>query len=529
MGSQSVVSTVGHAITLHSLGALPFLLLVLWALSPLGGQSALRLIYETNHTMSETRPVFYANMDSTTDFEAQSYNKDAVNRVNAVLSSSLMTSDTLEYSHMDTWNHPKIPRIDTLETADASNSSNWQWYDIDENQVNQTYASLTGLNVVNLKDRASANFTVPYQYLYYNCTLSPRTNASNSVPVNNYLVELSNEGKLDGWGAPLNTSSWAQFMDRGFFLWGILSNSTVLTPEKLLYGSEFFSGSLYLFECSMNSVAVEANIVCQSSDCRTTRVRRLKSPRPQTGLGTTYAAAHSYHTFDRVLRHFVAIGGSDPYDGDSKNRNPVDEFVYGVTPWSRDVVTGLGQLLNWTNYIVDPSLSTGMSQRLTKVMNTYWDASRWQVAPTRNDPFGKISINTTSGVPYTSLTMNKTDAFVTWPVPIYKINRPWVATLIMCCCVLFLIGLAGLVLALQATVPDIFNYVSSLTRDNPYMNVPKGGTFLDGAERASLLRDLPVQLGDVTPMEEVGYLAMQTVDNKQRAEQSRVRKGRVYS
>jgi len=97
---------VGHAITLYSLSFLTLGLLLLWALSPLGGQSALRLVYETNSTIIESRPVFYANPDASSGLPAGGNNINDFNRVNSALSTALMTVDTLEWSPVDTWNHP---------------------------------------------------------------------------------------------------------------------------------------------------------------------------------------------------------------------------------------------------------------------------------------------------------------------------------------------------------------------------------------------------------------------------------------
>jgi hypothetical protein len=120
IGSQSLAATVGHAISLHSLNLLTLGLLVLWALSPLGGQSALRLVYETNTTVTDSRLVFYANADATSRLPAGANNVDDFNRVNSVVSTALMTVDTLEWSPVDTWNHPKIPRVEELEQAEST-------------------------------------------------------------------------------------------------------------------------------------------------------------------------------------------------------------------------------------------------------------------------------------------------------------------------------------------------------------------------------------------------------------------------
>lgn len=51
-------------------------------------------------------------------------------------------------------------------------------------------------------------------------------------------------------------------------------------------------------------------------------------------------------------------------------------------------------------------------------------------------------------------------------------------------------------------------YVSSLTRNNPYVNQPPGGCTLDGLDRTRLLKDLRVKMQDVAPDHEVGHIAL---------------------
>jgi hypothetical protein len=124
--------------------------------------------------------------------------------------------------------------------------------------------------------------------------------------------------------------------------------------------------------------------------------------------------------------------------------------------------------------------------------------------------------------------MNDTEAIVTRQVPIYRANAGWVACLVICSCILLLLGVFSFFLSLRITAPDIFDYVSSFTRDNPYINAPQGGSGLDGAERARLLRKLPVQLGDADASAETGYITMRSVDGKKDCQQGRVRRERLY-
>lgn len=174
--SQSLVGTVGHAFALRSFNFLTIMLLLLWALSPLGGQSALRLVHETNSTLLSNRNVFYADLDAPSQFpETQYWNEDAFNGANAVLTTSLMTADNFENSAVDTWNHPKIPRLEALEQAEEQMGTTRDWYAVVP-ATNYTYASLTGINIIHLAERGTTNFTVPYEYMYFGCDFSTHSN-----------------------------------------------------------------------------------------------------------------------------------------------------------------------------------------------------------------------------------------------------------------------------------------------------------------------------------------------------------------
>lgn len=72
---------------------------------------------------------------------------------------------------------------------------------------------------------------------------------------------------------------------------------------------------------------------------------------------------------------------------------------------------------------------------------------------------------------------------------------------------------ADLVLKYNTLAPDIIGYALSLTILNPYVPTPTGGTTLYGLERAALLRDLPVRVGDVCANEPAGAIAFAKADD----------------
>jgi hypothetical protein len=427
IGSQTLVATIANALNFRSFNLITLGLVALWALSPLGGQSALRLLHETNTTSTSHHSVFYADVDASSRLPIGGNNVDDFNRVNSVVSTSLMTASTLEWAPVDTWNHPKIPRVEELEQAENTNETHRTWYNLDRH-ANHSYASLTGVGVTNLSPVGSTSFAIPYEYMYFDCDLSPANNittqffedgqnmtSSNWLTQYKFLQTLNSAGRLDSanqFPSNLNFSiapARPQDSYRDFFFYTINSEGSTYKPDALIYGSRQISLTYYLFECSMKSVLVEANIVCEAASCGVERLRRLKVARTdRTGTALPYDIVNNA-MYSRFFIQFLAnIGGEN---GITQN-NPVDAYINGLAPWSTLPDSNVGPLKNWTEYINDPHKAREMSHRLTRLMNTYWDSSRWPTAMTLNDPWGKASINQTTGEPISGMMMNQTDVSI---------------------------------------------------------------------------------------------------------------------
>jgi hypothetical protein len=533
LGSQNLAATVGHAITMRTLDLLTLAMLAFWSLSPLGGQSVLRLLHETNSTITETRVVFYPKVDAQSQFNMAGHRSDVYNRANAVVNSALMTITTLEWTPVDAWNHPKIPRIDELEIAASKNSTDRSWYTVDPSG-NYSYASLAGVNIVNLSEKGSTNLTVPYEYMYFNCEMSSKTrfhsfsDTGSSQPeptlLWNYLSELQNQSQLitKGWDGPLNSST-NSFDDNSFFIY---SKGTRKKMEALLYGSRYTGSTrFFLWECSMNSVMVEANIICRSDKCAVDRLRRKdkQSEKYASLSGTPYGMVHTWALSPIFVEALASLGGK----ATMYRPNPVDAYIYGNSPWAA-IADGKNLLdQDWTEYVIGSRKPKEMSRRLTKVLNTYLDSSRWAAVVTQSDPFATRSLNAT-GQPIDALATSSTEAVVSLLVPIYRVNAPWAALLVICSAALLLLSVFGIFVQLRTVAPDIFNYVSSMTRDNPHVNVPSGGSRLDGADRTRLLGKMRVQLGDVEPQSEVGYIAFRSIGGIDGCQGGKIQRDRVY-
>lgn len=107
----------------------------------------------------------------------------------------------------------------------------------------------------------------------------------------------------------------------------------------------------------------------------------------------------------------------------------------------------------------------------------------------------------------------------------YKVNWACFTIFLAACLLLFVDAVGGIALKALAPVSDVLGYVSTLTKDNPYVDVPEGGSTLGGIERNLMRKDLKLRLGDVAPENDrVGHIAIASLDRAKR-----LFVGRLYS
>ncbi|KAJ4381334.1 hypothetical protein N0V86_003683 [Didymella sp. IMI 355093] len=299
--------------------------------------------------------------------------------------------------------------------------------------------------------------------------------------------------------------------------------------EALLYASRtgYSLYQFFLWESSMNTIKVEASTICQSDECSVDRLRRADT-QDNYGLDwpkvfTPWDVKHVWNANSRFVSALASLEG----EATVQSVNPVDAYIFNETQW----VQGTGQQ-NWSIYVSELQKAKDLSHRLTKVLNTYFDSLRWGGLITTSYPFAKKTLNST-GQPIQELVLpynllETTAAVVTLLVPVYKVNALWAYLLIVCSSALLLLNIFGIFAQVRTVAPDIFNHASSLTRDNPHFNAPVGGSGLDGAERARLLKRMRVQLGDTAPHSDTGYIASRSVNSSKHSGEGKIRKERLY-
>jgi hypothetical protein len=175
--------------------------------------------------------------------------------------------------------------------------------------------------------------------------------------------------------------------------------------------------------------------------------------------------------------------------------------------------------------------------RLIQVFNTFWLPSLAIPTGFGND-LGKFGVQCDLGSdvngtnqPHCTPTgpfvgVNATGQLTTL-YDIFVCHFQWASVLLASASILSTTALIGLVLKYLTLSPDILSYMSTLTRDNPYIALPPGGTALDGDEKARLLRGVRVQLGDVAWNNSVGHIALASVNRPEGV--ARLKKRRLYN
>jgi hypothetical protein len=285
------------------------------------------------------------------------------------------------------------------------------------------------------------------------------------------------------------------------------SDSSLQTPRNILFGSLDSSLSIVLVRnCTVNLVYAEAQAQCTEDGCRVKAVRpsvKYQDRNPNLTLLESFVL--DYH----FMQDFPLATGSI-HNGDT---SPTEYYVRGAHMPFGTATTGLPGLAALPNDL--------FAIRMGQLMNTYLQLSLAPLAYTGDLPGPDAEIWKSSNKsistevydetfpPFLPITSNST---ITITTEVYKCNYLWFSFLLVSSCILLMLGSVGTALSHLCHAPDMMGYVSSFTYNNPYMSVPPGGESLGAMDRARLLRDVKVKIGDARVDDEVGHVVFATLD-----------------
>ncbi|KAL4881170.1 hypothetical protein BJY04DRAFT_218349 [Aspergillus karnatakaensis] len=469
-GSTSFAGSFSLVLALRRPGFLTLCILLLWTMSPLGGQSALRTITEAPSSVSSDITLAYMNMSGPSGLTGASNLDKAWTPMHSIYTTSLIASEEAKQFPRDLWDWPKIPLLRTLiSSEDEPESDGHPWRVVPSDNISTTYSSLLGLILQGIPSHANAEFPIESSYFDFDCYFMGDNLTKSEAMQRMGEPLLFHHNASDLFGYDLQSSPDIPysnlFIDTSFNLTTLEDTDSQI---NLFYGSRDYPGwNVALFNCTLSTIPVESWVICQNAECAVSRMRHC-----------------ALLNFIQNFPH--AAGATNWYQS-----SPTDSYIYGdPTLFSTDYER------NWST--IDPQI---VSDRLTTVFNTFWQTSLAPFTFTSATLSSPVNLTRSWGfIP----PFNATSGAASHGVTVYRISSVWVTVFIISKALLQICALTGIFLRSVTRAPDILGYVSSLTRTNPYVPLPKGGSVLAGLERARLLHYMQIQIADVECSKDVG-------------------------
>jgi hypothetical protein len=570
MASQSVSGTVESQVNMQRLSLVGINLLFLWTLSPLGGQASLRLMTRQNRDIHSNTKLRYMTTGPggsmwglSTTYVGSGKFADA----GALYTAALLAPLETKVGPRDPWGNVKIPNLEYLNdtTPDAEG-----WKVVPDIQEPEMYSALVGLPVVGLPQAGKSNFTVESTYLTVDCgrfnqTPYPGINNTNNGRTDFAKLEalvpgqvwrnksLNNpfepsKGRTTSFFIDTNLASpwvpedpeYEMLLGRldGFF--GDynetrLNNKQALARRELIYTSiyattvESSEFGLNIARCALAQNHVEAMVECDGGQCATKKVRQSRSDkRPSEFTAFEHGLIMQGFAEQFPLAVTFSVGSS-----------PTERFLANSSTFPFIQQAGqITQDVAYTNLsLIEPEI---FSRRLSSAINTYYQLT---IQPTGyfGSLSGNLSVYGPDTLPVTDINkylpnnLSATDhSFFDWfetfntlvqtsespfigattnartasTEEIFVRSTAWLSLLMVSSAAIFAVGATALVLKRRTLGPEMFGCVASMTYENPWIKVPRGGTMLDAMERARLLRGVQVHVADVRGDEQVGHIAL---------------------
>lgn len=487
----------------------------------------------------------------------------------ALYTAALLAPIGTKIGPTDAWGNVKIPNLDYISQDRSTTPDRYGWIAVPSIKEPEVYSSLVGLPIVGLPLAYQSNFTVESTYLSVDCapfkqTPYPGVNSTDKTNTDFAKLDKLVPGRL--WPNKSKKNPFEPTVGRktSFFIetnlgspWspedpmyealvgrldGFIGNinQTRLgspgagAPRELTYTSLYATSvdrstfGLNIAHCKLSQNHVETMIVCNGIRCAASKIRKsLKDMRPAALTAFEHGVIMQGFAEQFPLAVDFSVGSS-----------PSERYLANSS--SFPFIQRAGQLtydIAYSNVsLVEPKI---FSRRLSSILNTYYQLT---IQPTGY--FGSLPSNLTlygpDTLPVTDINVYLPSNFSAtnhsffdwWPVfdqivqssesPFigatteatvtaveerFVCNFAWLAVLLVSSIAIFVTGGTAWVLKQRTLGPEMFGFVASMTYENPWVKIPRGGTAMDAMERARLLKDIDFQVGDVRGEDEIGRVA----------------------
>ncbi|KAH6900810.1 hypothetical protein B0T10DRAFT_504545 [Thelonectria olida] len=507
MGSQTVGGTLATQYQLRAFNLLGISLVLVWAFSPLGGQSLLRMLDSRLEPRFEPSSIVYFDTDAPSEPANRDPQGSGIEDLEGLLAffrmlftAAVLSPEKTKTDPMDLWGNVKIPRL--ASTAMTG------WQNMSWSPKLEHYAAFVGIPVTNV---ALGNTTFSLESSYIDLECSNITSTS----------DFPDDGLFDwpGWDATdFDNGTWHGFnVSRGSInSWGIALNrfvdpmwsnrtlvdgrldnewyGSMLTrpvlfenetgieagPTKLFFHTRIgydYHGSLRSVTayCDVAQRYVESRVICSRAtyadqqNCSVTAQRSSLLNHPPEEI--------SFFSFPDVFRYISRdVPLATTLEG---SVHPSIALQYLNDPDIGSITVGSPP--NGFFRDVDDEL---FSHRLSQVLNTYLLISQMSAD------------SLSSGVNNTEISWNTTTpANVSRLVEVYSVSRLWIWLCLASTVVLLIGGILSVFFNHLANGPEVLGYVSTAVRDSKFIDMPPETGRIGGTDLTMMKKDLRVRYG----------------------------------
>lgn len=554
MGSRTVGATLIAVLQLRLVNLCAVGLVVLWAASPLGAQSLLRVMSTQGGLIiaANTSSVTYFTTDSRSRLPDESTMHEVSSMINTIYSTLMLAPATPKRDSMDLWGNIKIPFLAASSNGDGVdgvNGNSWDpddishqdWRRVPRDSDGVQYSSLLGLpfNLENLATTLDSNFRIESSYMYLDCSkvvkvtrpgnvsLTP-PEALQSLPISGSHSDLVN-GSWAGCDSSGNNSScgslrhensggreastWALALDRFLDDYWVTGNGT--SHSRL--GVDLTN--------SPSLLENETNI-----DMGPTRLRFEAAFPPLSSSGMPSEAAVKFTSTCQVFQRYVESSFRCYRTPNTSFTARQGECRVGTQRPSRQRhASELITPLSW------PLVFRQVSSQLPRIMplfgesmpdptlqyihnsSAFWNPSTKDQYIDLADVDAETFSLRLSRVLNTYLLSSQmvsdamgpgADGNLTQFGRVSQVGadtetseesvfvvQNWVRLYIVCCLLLVCAGIASTVLTHLAKGPEVMGYASTMLRDSRFIDLPAEARYMDGMDVTRSLGKDRVRLG----------------------------------
>ncbi|KAF4951607.1 hypothetical protein FGADI_7382 [Fusarium gaditjirri] len=492
--STTLIGAIVTQIQLRNLNLVAIALIVLWALSPVGGQASLRIL-RVGTRITKTNHQFHA-LDPESAWEAGSSTSYPI-LAHALFTSSLITTKKLYNKPQDSWGNLRIPMVEAFDDYQSH-----AWIKIPDNATEVIFSSLIGVPVNPGLPSEPTILTLNTSYMYLDCptfNTSPREldqwQQDKPLPWTNFTADHPLlENPNDTWAHYYTLlGDSGPIVYKGFQIalstcLGICSHRLVPREARRVIWESASRDTFAHIDCGLHTTHVDVRYSCVGASCSPIEVR-LSPYKPDASHSTGDGNLHDPWN----NRNFTGF--------DKGYSNAPINFLSTMASAFRmrsagDMVPLLGFILSPNDTMAAPPdrvfyedvTSIGKAkfqERLSQLFNTLFLAGIQPSAITGAMPV-------TERLPFTAISTITAETRIT--DDIIECNKAWFAIMLVISIIVLVISFCGAFLRAITLVPDVLGTLSMITLDNQCDKELRKASMLDGLERSRLLKKAHMML-----------------------------------